>query len=187
MPAPRSPRYISSELLVDNPWHRYRKDRFRQRDGSVGEYYHVDMSGAVGILPRYRDGSVVLLRTYRYLLDAWIWEMPFGGIQPGEDPLEVAKKELREEAGLRAARWQEVGRFAPYKGVSNEIDHFYLAEELRDGPRDLEPSEEIEVHRMEFAAARSKLYEQELIDGQSLTCLALYEHWLARQGETGGA
>ncbi len=94
MTAPKSPRFLSSELLVDNPWHRYRRDRFRQRDGSLGEYFYVDMTGACGIVPLFEDGSTLLLRVYRYLLDETLWEFPMGGVQPGEDPLAFLEQAL---------------------------------------------------------------------------------------------
>jgi len=173
---------LSREVLVDNPWHRYCHDRYVQRDGSEGEYYYVDMPGSCGIVPLFEDGTTVLLEVRRYLLGGWLWEFPIGGMKPGEEPLAVAQKELAEETGLRAERWKELGRFAPYKGVSNEITWFYVAEGLTQGAQALEPSEEIRIERMPLGEVRERLLGQPILDGQSLSGLLLLERFLAMGG-----
>ena len=171
---------LHREVLVDNPWHRYCRDRYVQSDGSEGVYYYVDMAGSCGSIPVFADGSTILLRVHRYLLGADFWEFPIGGMKPGEDALAVAQKELLEEAGVAARRWTPLGRFAPYKGASNEICHYFLARDLDLGRQDLEPSEQIAVHRMPFAEARRLLIDQECSDGQSLAGLVLLDRWLHR-------
>lgn len=171
---------IDSEVVVDNRWHRYCKDRYRQKDGSEGVYWYVDMAGSCAVIPWFDDGSTMLVRVDRYLLGVELWEFPIGGMRPGEEPLQVARKELLEEAGLRAERWTELGRVAPYKGVSNEINWFFLARGLSQHGQELEPSERITTHRMPFEAARRRLVEQEIGDGQSLAGLMLFERWLQR-------
>ena len=171
---------LSREVLVDNPWHRYCRDRYVQSDGRDGVYYYVDMPGSCASIPVFADGSTVLVRVHRYLLGLDLWEFPIGGMQAGEDPLAIAKKELHEEAGLVADDWTPLGRFAPYKGASNEICWFFLARSLREDVQDLEPSERITVHRMPFAEARRLLVEQECGDGQSLAGLMLLDRWIAK-------
>ena len=180
MPSKDSKDFVSSETLITNPWHRYCLDRYRLRDGSLADYYHIDMAGACGIIPMFEDGSTALLKVYRYLLNETLWEFPIGGMAPGEEPLAVARKELQEEAGLLAEDWQELGKFSPYKGASTEIDYFYLARDLTWTEQDLEPSEEISVHPMPLSEARHKLLEQDMIDGQSVVGLVLLDQYLAR-------
>ena len=58
MPSRESSRFLSTEVLVENKWHRYCRDRFRQTDGSEGEYYHIDMTGACGTIPLFEDGTI---------------------------------------------------------------------------------------------------------------------------------
>lgn len=171
---------LSREVLVQNPWHLYGKDRYVLQDGSEGVYYYIDMPGSCAAIPVFADGSTVLLRVYRYLLGIELWEFPIGGMQEGEDPLAVARKELHEEAGLYASEWTALGRFAPYKGASTEICHFYLARGITEDHQELEASERITVHRMPFAEARRLLVDQECGDGQSLAGLMLLDRWLAR-------
>ncbi len=169
---------ISSEVLVDHPWHRYRRDRYRLRDGAVGDYYYIDIPGSCGIIPLFEDGTTMLLRVERYLLGRHLWEFPIGGMGEGEDPREVAEKELAEEAGLEAERWTFLGSFAPYKGASNERCRFFLAEGLRSVRRAPEPSERIRVERVPLQEAFRRLLEQELPDGQSLCGWLLLQRYL---------
>jgi len=171
---------LSHEVLVENAWHRYCMDRYVRTDGSEGVYYYVDMPGSCGSIPVFDDGSTILLRVHRYLLGGEFWEFPIGGMKAGEEPLDVAKKELLEEAGMSAGEWIPVGRFAPYKGVSNEICHYWIARDLTELGQELEPSEQISVHRMPMAEARAQLINQECSDGQSLSGLVLLDRWLAK-------
>lgn len=179
--SPLSPRppfaRVQRAILVENPWHRYCLDRYTRRDGTLGDYYYIDMPGSVGIIPLFADGSTLLIRQRRYLLGVDLWEFPIGGVEGDDAPLATGQRELREEAGLIAARWDYLGCFAPYKGVSNERCHFYLARELTEVQQHLEPEEDITVHRMPFAQARERLLEQELLDGQSLCGLLLFDRW----------
>ena len=169
---------LDREVLVDNAWHRYCRDRYVQADGSEGTYFYVDMPGSCASIPVYDDGTMVLVRVRRYLLDLDLWEFPIGGMKAGQQPLEVAQAELREEAGLVADCWTELGQFAPYKGVSNERCHFFLARQLVEVPQQLEASERITVHRMPIKEARQVLLGQECGDGQSMAGLLLLDRWL---------
>lgn len=180
MDAPRPFSRLSREILVDNRWHEYCRDRYVRTDGSEGEYFYVEMPGAVGVVPRFEDGTTLIGRQYRYLLRTWLWEFPIGGMEKGEEPLVAAKKELREEAGLLAERWTYLGAFAPYKGVSTERTHFFLAEDLTEVGQRLEPEEAIELERLPWDEARARILEQELGDGQSWGGLLLLDRWERR-------
>jgi 8-oxo-dGTP pyrophosphatase MutT (NUDIX family) len=173
---------LQREVVVDNPWHRYCRDRYVQADGSDGVYWYVEMTGSAAVVPLFADGSTALVRVHRYLLGVDLWEFPIGGMRAGDDALHVAREELHEEAGLQAASWTPLGRFAPYKGVSTEVCHVFLARGLTVVPQRLEASERITVHRLPFAEARARLLEQPLGDGQSFAALLLLDRWRAAGG-----
>jgi 8-oxo-dGTP pyrophosphatase MutT (NUDIX family) len=178
---------LARQVLVENRWHRYCRDRYVRRDGSEGDYYYVDHPLSCGIVPLFDDGSVALLRARRYLLGTHLWEFPIGGAAPGADALAVAQRELHEEAGLRAERFDVLGRFAPYKGVANEVTCFFVARGLTDVGQQLEAEEDIAVHRLPLAEAKSRLLDQDPGDGQSWCGLLLLERWLARGGRNSPA
>ncbi|MSR38194.1 MAG: NUDIX hydrolase [Planctomycetes bacterium] len=171
---------LSREVIVENAFHRYCMDRYVQKDGSEGVYYYVDMPGSCACIPVFDDGSTVLVHQHRYLLGGDFWEFPTGGMKVGDDPLMVAMKELREEAGFCGSDWTPLGHFAPYKGVSNEICHYWIARGLSESQQELELSEQLTVHRMPMAEARRRLIDQECADGQSLSGLVLLDRWLAK-------
>lgn len=170
---------LRSDVLVDNPWHRYRKDRYTRADGSEGDYFHVDIAGSAGCIPLLSDGRVVLARVRRYLVSATLLEFPIGGMKPGEDPVVVAQREAAEETGWRPRRMTPLARFVPYKGVSNEVCHFYLGEDLESVGQDLEVSEAIEPVLVPCREVRARLLAEPLGDGQSIAPWMYFEHYVA--------
>ena len=171
---------LSTKTLVENAWHRYCLDEYTHADGSIGKYYYIDHKGACGTIPLFEDGTTAIVRVHRYLLRRDLWEFPIGG-QGKDTPLAAAQKELQEEAGLIAQRWDALGQFAPYKGVATETTYFFLARDLSWTEQELEPSEGITVHRMPLEEARARIVEQELGDGQSMAGLMLLDRFLARE------
>jgi ADP-ribose pyrophosphatase len=144
---------------------------------------YVEHPGAVMMIPLFDDGTTALVREYRYLLGGDYWEFPIGGMKAGETPLQVAQKELHEEAGLVAKTWIPIGRFSPYKGLSTEICHYFVAKDLSFDHQELEPSEQITVHRMPLAEARKLLVEQACGDGMSWCGLVMLDRYLAAESK----
>lgn len=104
---------------------------FRRPDGKEGIYDSVDKSHAVQIVARLDDGRFVLIREYKYLLDAVAVAQAAGGIDPGETPVEAAARELREETGYEAGTLVEVGRVAGMPFLTNEWIHVIYATDLK--------------------------------------------------------
>jgi 8-oxo-dGTP pyrophosphatase MutT (NUDIX family) len=92
------------------------------------------------------EERVCLLRQYRYVADGYLWELPAGKLEPAEPPLQTAQRELTEEAGVRAARWQPLGTLLSSPGVFAERLHLFLAADLTAAPLAHERSEVIEIH-----------------------------------------
>ena len=93
----------------------------------------VEHPGAVVIIALDDDGEVALVRQYRHAIRRYLLELPAGGLEPGEEPLAAAQRELREEVGVEAARWTSLGYFFSSPGFANEMLHVFLAEELAPG------------------------------------------------------
>ena len=106
------------------------EDEVRLPDGKSSTREYIEHPGAALILPIFDDGSVLLERQYRYPVGMHCYELPAGKLEPGEPPLETAKRELLEETGYVARRWTELGSIYPCVGYSSERIDFFLAREL---------------------------------------------------------
>lgn len=118
---------LSSREVYQNPWTRVREDMVQLPDGRTTLYGVVEFGECVGTLPLSEDGQVLLVRQYRYVQGAATWEMPTGGVKAGETPEEAARRELREEGGLHAARLTHLSTYHTSKSVVRETAHLYLA------------------------------------------------------------
>jgi len=116
--------------------------------------------------------QVCLLRQYRYVTDGWIWELPAGKLEPCEPPLETAKRELIEEAGVRASHWESLGAVWSSPGVFGEILHLFHATELEPDTAAHEHSEVIEVHWVPLAEAYEWAMNGTINDAKTIIGLA---------------
>jgi 8-oxo-dGTP pyrophosphatase MutT (NUDIX family) len=141
---------FGTRIVYENRWMRVREDAIRRRDGSEGIYGVVEKPDFVVIVPVDDDGCVHLVQQYRYPVRGRYWELPQGAWeqQPGTDPLEVARGELREETGLDSARMTHVGHLFEAYGFSNQGYHIFLAEGLRRGDADPDHEEQDLVWRV---------------------------------------
>ena len=139
-------------------------------DGSVREVIaHVE---AVCVVPVDAEGNVILERQYRYPIDAVITEIPAGKLdKEGEDPLEGAKRELREETGITAGRWRDLGLFVPAAAYCAETIRMYLAEDLHQGAQELDPDEFLDVFRMPLKDAVQAVMDGRIPDSKTQTAL----------------
>ena len=130
--------------------------------------HHPGGAAAVAIDDQQR---VCLLRQYRPVFDRWIWELPAGKLDSGEGPLVAAQRELEEEAGVRAARWIDLGGIYSSPGVFGEIVYLYLARELTSVDANAEEHELFEVHWVPLTDALKRAGTGEIDDGKTITGL----------------
>ncbi|MBQ7255892.1 MAG: NUDIX hydrolase [Oscillospiraceae bacterium] len=124
--------------------------------------------GAVCVIPVTDDGKVIMERQYRYPIDEVIWEIPAGKLdRPDEDPLEAAKRELREETGYSADDWQELGTFYPAAAYCDEKIHMYLARGLRSGESHPDDDEFLEVSLVPLKELAEKVMAGEIPDAKT--------------------
>jgi len=133
----------------------------------------------VCVLPIADEGrSVVLLRQYRHVVRSWQWELPAGGLEPGIDPLEMARRELAEETGYTAEVWTPLGDVYPSFGTFDQVIHLFAAERLEAGEQRLEAGEELEVVTVPMERFLAMIASGEFTHGAGLACAA---RWLARK------
>src|SRR5882757_9721478 len=121
-------------VAYQNPWIVVYHDDVTRPDGKPGIYGVVHYRNrAVGVVALDEQDRVLLVGQYRYTLDVYSWELPEGGAAEDEDLLAAAQRELREETGYSAERWQEIARMHLSNSVSDEEGVCYLATELKPG------------------------------------------------------
>ncbi|MFZ1399259.1 MAG: NUDIX hydrolase [Candidatus Promineifilaceae bacterium] len=137
---------LSSKIAWSCPWYAVRQDEILLPDGSQGVYNTVTKATAVWILPVTPQKEIVLCYSYRYTVDDWCWELPAGGVKPGQTLAEAALEELHEEVGGVCESLEHLGQFYTANGICDEVGHFFLATAVTLGPTAHEPAELIEVH-----------------------------------------
>jgi 8-oxo-dGTP pyrophosphatase MutT (NUDIX family) len=143
-------------------------DQVELPNGAQAELEVVHHPGGAAAVALDVEGRVCLLRQYRHAAGGWIWELPAGKLEPQEPPETTALRELEEEAGQRAQRWQSLGYILSSPGVFDEKIYLYLARELSEIPINHEEHESIEVHWLPFAQALGMAQSGEIMDGKTV-------------------
>jgi 8-oxo-dGTP pyrophosphatase MutT (NUDIX family) len=136
--------------------------------GETARYEIVYHPGGAAIVAVDAEGRVCLLRQYRPAAGGWIWELPAGRLEPGEPPQDTARRELVEEAGCEASRWESLGSILSSPGVFAEIIHLYLARDLVAVQIQHERHEVIEVHWLPLEEAVEQALSGQIRDGKSI-------------------
>ena len=166
---------VSSELVSENKWWCYYVDEYTFPDGSTGEYHFVRTTGSTMVIPRIRENVFIMTKQYRYLNQKPSIEFPGGGIKFGLEPLQNAKEELEEEAGYRTENLIEIGSFNPFNGVTDEICHVFLANDLVNCLAKPEPSEEFEIFEINHEEIINFIKRGEIWDGMTLAAWSVYQ------------
>ncbi len=171
----------SSRIVYENQWVRVREDEVIRPDGCPGIYGVIEIRPSVGVVAINERDEVVLVGQWRYSVNRYSWEVPRGGSHPGEvDMLSVAKRELAEEAGVRAEHWQTLGRVDNCNGVADDTQTLYLASGLSSTARNLDPEEEITVQWLPFDEALRMAMDGRITEVCSVA--ALFRVALLRNG-----
>ena len=157
-------------------------ERVKLPNGSIAELEIAHHPGGAAIVALDAANRICLLRQFRHAADGWITEVPAGKLDGGEPPLECARRELAEEAGVAARRWDHLGQFFSSPGVLTEIIHMYMARDLV--PCESQPGEHevLEARWVPMDEAFRLVGEARLQDAKTLIGLAWAQARLAREG-----
>jgi 8-oxo-dGTP pyrophosphatase MutT (NUDIX family) len=168
-----------SRPLYDNPWIRLREDAVTQPDGRPGVYGVVEFNNlTLGVVALNASGEVILVGQHRYPLDYYSWEIPEGGGPKGSSPEAGAARELREETGLEAGRWDYLGCLVLSNAVTDEIGHLFLARDLIQHTPQPEPTEVLRTRWLPFEEACREAFEGRITDSISTVALSRARHFL---------
>jgi 8-oxo-dGTP pyrophosphatase MutT (NUDIX family) len=155
--------------LYENAWITVWHDDVARPDGSPGIYGVVHFANlAAGVVVLDERDRTLLVGQHRYTLDEWSWEIPEGGVTPGEAPLDGIRRELREETGVTAAEWLELARVHLSNSISDEAGILYLATGLTLGPAEPDPSEQLEIRWVPFDEALAMTLDGRITDAMSV-------------------
>jgi 8-oxo-dGTP pyrophosphatase MutT (NUDIX family) len=164
---------LSNKLVYENPWILVEERQVINPAGGKGIYGKVHFKNkAIGIVALDNENNTWLVGQFRYPLNEWSWEIPEGGGPLGSDVLSSAKRELKEETGLTARHWSEIGRMHLSNSVSDEEAFVFLAEGLEPGEAELEETEaDLKVRKLPFSEALEMVMRGDITD--SLTVMGI--------------
>ncbi|MFN6202047.1 MAG: NUDIX domain-containing protein [Acidobacteriota bacterium] len=167
---------VAGKVVYENPWIRLTHQEVIRPDGQPGIYGIVHFRHrAVGILPIDDRGWTWLVGQYRLPLDRYSWEIPEGGCPEGESILEAARRELREETGLTANHWLQLGEADLSNSVTDEHVTIFLATDLVAGAPDPEGTEVLSLRHLPFAEALQMVVNGEITDAISIMAILHYQ------------
>lgn len=143
-------------------------DMVKLQNGAITMREVVRHPGGVSVVALDEDGTVALVRQYRYPFHTHLWELPAGKLEPGEEPLPAAKRELSEETGLEADSWTDLGALYATPGYCTETLHLYLAEGLHQGEAHPDPNEFLDVIRIPLDELLHRIDRGEIRDAKTV-------------------
>ena len=131
--------------------------------------------GAVAILPIDSDGHVLLIKQWRRAAQKIMIEIPAGTLEPDEDPLICAQRELQEETGYKSKKITHLGGFYTAPGFCTEYIELYLAENLSEDPLEADDTEAIDLIRLSLEDALKLVDNHSILDSKTITALLQYD------------
>jgi len=179
---------LSSETVFEGPLFRVLRDRLVEPGGKLATRDIVRHNGSVVVLAidsakSKRDPWVVVERQYRHAAGRFLWELPAGKLEPGEDPLLGAQRELAEETGYRAKKWKPLVEYYASPGFLGESMKVFVAEGLVAGDAHPDDDEHIAFRLVKLSELVKLIEKGAILDGKTLSAVLLYARSLAGKGK----
>ncbi len=165
---------LNSQTVYENAWLELDHREVINPSGNNGIYGLVKFkTKAIGVLPIDTEGRIYLVGQYRYAIDEYSWEIPEGGGAMNADPLDGAKRELKEETGLVADTWTKLARIHTSNSATNEEGFLFIAEDLRQMEAEPEDTEVLQVKRVYLKEAVEMVMRSEITDSLSVCAILM--------------
>ncbi|MES2005055.1 MAG: NUDIX hydrolase [Bacteroidota bacterium] len=162
----------AEKKIYENPWISVTEFDVINPSGNKGIYGKVHFKNtAVGIMVLDDEWNTCLVGQFRFALNSYSWEIPEGGADAEEDPLEGARRELLEETGLQAADWQFLFKMHLSNSVSDELAIVYLAQQLSQHTPQPEDTEQLIIRKIPFEEAYRMVEEGIITDSMSVAAI----------------
>ena len=173
----------SSKIVYKNRWIEVQEDRITHPDNGEGVYTYIKTRDSVVLVPIDDHGRVYMIYTFRYPTKVWKWELPAGGGNDGEPVFETSHRELAEETGILAKRWDNLGATNVWNGLAVEQQHTLLARdlELRPKPKSDDAALIRDGRFFSFNQVYQMIEAGEVDDNQTMTSLYLAELFLKKE------
>ena len=168
---------VSTRLAYDGGLLKVNRDEVRLPDGQAAWREYVIHPGAVMMLAFVDDDTILLERQYRYPKRRHFIELPAGKLEPGEEPLATAQRELIEECGFEAAEWWKIATLDPSIGYANEVIHLYGAHRLTHVGVNLDVGEHLETLEVKLDEALAWVRDGIITDTKTAFGLAWWALW----------
>lgn len=163
---------LASQKVYENPWISVREDQVIHHSGNEGIYGVVHFKNrAIAIVPIDEELNIWLVGQYRYALEEYAWEVPMGGGPKNESLLDSAKRELLEETGIKAKKWDILMKLHPSNSVTDEEGYVFLAQELSFHNPNPDETEELKVEKLPFKVALEMVLNNEITDAISVAAI----------------
>lgn len=159
------------------------KENVTLENGTTVDLEVVRHPGAAAIVPFITTDKLIMLKQYRHAIGHHIWEIPAGTLDPNEDPLECAKRELIEETGYSGSQWKKLGQITPVPGYSDERIHIFVATDLTPAAQNLDADEVLDVHEVPFEKAVEMIEKGQIQDSKTISGLYYASLWLNKGDE----
>lgn len=172
---------LESKVIYTNPWIRVREDKVIRPDGKEGIYGVVETRIATAVVALTSKNEIVLIGQYRYPTKHYSWEVVEGGSEDSESALETAKRELKEEAGMEASEWVQLGEeFHLSNCHSSEIAVVFLARNLSEGSPSPEGTEILQQKKVPFEEVVELVQNGEIKDALSIIAILRAKEFLRK-------
>ena len=159
---------VESQTLFQGKIVTLKLDKAQLVNGRVTGREVVEHPGGVAILPLFDDGTVSIVRQFRYPFQEVVTELPAGKLEKGEDHRPAALRELEEEVGATCGKLTYLGCLYLSPGFSTEVLHMYLAQELQQGPSHPDEDEFLETVRVPFSTLVQQVLSGEIVDAKTV-------------------